>query len=61
MPVMVHPENYDEWMSGNNCDVKALHNLLKPFPANEIESYVVITKMNKPAALNDESCIRPID
>jgi len=55
MPVIVPPERYDTWLDPQQ-DSETLQQLLKPYPANEMEAYAVSTLVNSP--VNDRpECI----
>ncbi|WP_181309020.1 SOS response-associated peptidase [Rufibacter sp. XAAS-G3-1] len=47
MPVILHPEEEEIWLSGTG-DVKLLSELLKPYPAGEMKAYPVSTLVNSP-------------
>lgn len=47
MPVIIHPENYGSWLGPLN-ENKALVQLLRPFPAEEMIAYQVSSKVNNP-------------
>ena len=49
MPVIVRPENYAAWLDPGVNDVNQLHNLITPYPENEMEAYAVSEHLNSPA------------
>lgn len=48
MPVILSPENYDQWLDPNGRDTEKLMALLKPFSENEMETYPVSLMINNP-------------
>lgn len=42
MPVIIHPENYDEWLNG---DYRDLGHLFEPFPAADMHAWPVNAKV----------------
>ncbi len=58
MPVIIHPEDYDDWLLPAP-DTGLLMHLLRPYPAEEMVAYPVGTVVNSPA--NDSpACIEPL-
>ena len=51
MPVLLHEADYEAWLAPDNRDVRALKQLLKPFPAEEMRAYPVGPRVNN--AKND--------
>ncbi|MBS1796143.1 MAG: SOS response-associated peptidase [Acidobacteria bacterium] len=49
MPVILKPENYDEWLDEDEKDTKRLGKLLVPYPAAEMSSHPVSRAVNSPA------------
>lgn len=49
MPVILHSTNFDAWLD-NTTKESDLSNLLRPFPPEYMESYVVSTSVNNPSA-----------
>lgn len=47
MPVIIPPQNEKDWLHGS--DVQILKNLLKPYPAEDIDIYPVSKMVNSPA------------
>ena len=59
MPVILHPEDYAEWLYPGGDSGLLLH-LLRPYPANEMTAYPVSTFVNSPA--NDgPDCVHPLE
>ena len=52
MPVILPPELYDTWLDPDNDDWEELLSMLAPYPAEEMETYPVSKRVNRPA--NDE-------
>ncbi len=52
MPVILPPELYDAWLEPDNDDREELLSMLAPYPAEEMETYPVSRRVNRPA--NDE-------
>ncbi len=48
MPVILKPENYDEWLDAKLKDTSRLQELLKPYPAKEMSSHAVSRSVNIP-------------
>lgn len=60
MAVMLRPEDYDLWMDPDMNDPEPLLELLKPYPAEEMEAFAVNKTVNN--ARNDvPECIEPIE
>jgi len=59
MPVILSPDNYDRWLDPTNTDISELQQLLRPFPADEMESYPVSKAVNR-AGQDDPRMIEPI-
>jgi putative SOS response-associated peptidase YedK len=60
MPVIIHPENYDEWLSPENQNTNSLFQLLKPFEADKMIAFPVTPQINKPI-FNNPDCIKPFN
>lgn len=59
MPVILHPEDYNEWLYPDT-DPGLLRHLLRPYPAEKMMAYPVSTYVNSPA--NDTPvCIQPLE
>jgi putative SOS response-associated peptidase YedK len=48
MPVVLHPESYDEWLDADPRGVESLKELLRPYPSSEMIAYPVSTLVNSP-------------
>jgi putative SOS response-associated peptidase YedK len=59
MPVIVHEENFEEWLEPDNNDVDALQQLLVPYPTHLMTAYPVSTLVNN-SANNEPACIEPV-
>lgn len=57
MPVILHPENYDEWLQ-NNARVEDLQAMLVPFPSSEMMGHTVAQKVND-AKVDEPSLVEP--
>ena len=58
MPVILPPENYEVWLDPDFDEKEALKDLLKPFPSDEMEAYMVSRRVNKPSN-NEPSVVEP--
>ena len=58
MPVIIAPEDYGRWLDPANENAAALHSLLRPFPAEEMEARPVSRRVNDPRN-DDPACIEP--
>jgi putative SOS response-associated peptidase YedK len=59
MPVILAPESYDRWLAPD-ATADELRSLLKPYPAEMMESYAVSRAVNN--VRNDtEECIAPLE
>lgn len=60
MPVILQPEQYDNWLDTSVSDRTLLEGLLRPCPEAQLLSYPVSTLVNKPG--NDlPECVEPLD
>lgn len=59
MPVILSPNDYDLWLDPEQQDPAALKYLYEPFPASEMETYLVDAKVNK-VANQGPDCIEPL-
>jgi len=48
MPVILKPENYDEWLDETRKQTNNLQNLLVPYPSTGMASYAVSLSVNSP-------------
>jgi putative SOS response-associated peptidase YedK len=60
MPVILSPKNYDLWLDPEIQEPIRLKRLYQPFPATEMESRVVDTKVNK-AGNEGADLIEPVE
>lgn len=57
MPVILAPEDYGRWLSGEPDDAEEL---LQPFPPGKLRVYPVSTRVNAPKN-DDPECIEPLE
>lgn len=60
MPVILHRDNYDQWLDDKEADVSRLQKLLAPYPSEEMESHPVSRAVNSPAS-DAESLNQPVN
>ncbi len=60
MPVILKPENYDEWLDAKEKNIDRLQKFLVPFPADEMDSHAVSKSVNVPDADSDD-LIKPMN
>jgi putative SOS response-associated peptidase YedK len=48
MPVILHPDDYELWLAGDNRERALLGELLKPYAAEEMVGYPVSSSINSP-------------
>lgn len=48
MPVILHPDDYDLWLSGDARELNLIKEMLRPYPAGEMVGYPVGTSVNSP-------------
>ncbi len=58
MPVILPPDKYAMWLDRSNTDISSLLQLLKPYPADELEMFPVTPKVNSPKFTSSESIVR---
>jgi putative SOS response-associated peptidase YedK len=58
MPVILHQANYDLWFDPNFKDVKPFAEVLAPFEAAQMKSFLVSTRINR-VANDDPDCVVP--
>ena len=58
MPVILHPEDYAMWLDPNFDEKEPLTTLLKPYPADAMEAYLVSRRVNKPSN-NEPNVLEP--
>jgi putative SOS response-associated peptidase YedK len=49
MPVILHPRDYEKWLDPSPQTPDRLLPLIKPYPADGMDAYIVSTLVNKPA------------
>jgi putative SOS response-associated peptidase YedK len=54
MPVVLHPESYDEWLGDDPRCVESLKELLRPYPSSEMIAYPVSPRVNSPQNQGEE-------
>jgi putative SOS response-associated peptidase YedK len=59
MPVILAPEDYDTWLSGD-ARPDELRELLAPFPAGEMKSFPVSPKVNH-ARAEGPQLVEPVE
>ena len=59
MPVILAPEDYDQWLDPQVQDKEKLLTLLRPYPADELTAHPVSTLVNSPRNENP-ACIEPL-
>jgi putative SOS response-associated peptidase YedK len=60
MPVIIKPEHYEAWLDTTSENPLPLLSFLEPYPANEMKSYKVSTRVNN-TRVDDKDCIAHID
>jgi putative SOS response-associated peptidase YedK len=60
MPVILHEENWREWIAPGDRNARELMPLLKPYPAGEMEAYPVSSRVNSPACDGPE-CVERVE
>ena len=62
MPVILAESDWDTWLDDENHDVEALRGLLVPAPSDDLESWPITTRVNKPVNNGPELLERaPVD
>jgi putative SOS response-associated peptidase YedK len=59
MPVIMDPEDIEDWLSREETEVEPLERLLRPLPEGELDIYEVDRQVNTPRN-NDPSNIEPV-
>ena len=59
MPVIVSPHDYTAWLDPESRDPEAMKPFLRAWPADEMETFPVSTRVNRPVN-NDERCIESL-
>ncbi|MGF1673785.1 MAG: SOS response-associated peptidase [Rivularia sp. (in: cyanobacteria)] len=58
MPVILQPQNYEQWLDPQLQDTEILQQILQPYPAEQMSSHAVSTKVNNPQHQSPD-CIAP--
>ncbi|MBX3001095.1 MAG: SOS response-associated peptidase [Caldilineaceae bacterium] len=58
MPVILQPEDYEEWLARSIQTADLLRHLLRPFPAEKMAAFPVSTVVNNPRN-EDPACVVP--
>jgi putative SOS response-associated peptidase YedK len=56
MPAILHAEDHEAWLKGNEADAKAA---LKQYPDDLLTAYPISTRVNTPKN-NDEGLLQPV-
>jgi putative SOS response-associated peptidase YedK len=48
MPLILHPDDYAQWLDPANQDTDGLKQLLVPYPADTMDVVAASTKVNSP-------------
>ncbi|MBC7771502.1 MAG: SOS response-associated peptidase [Pyrinomonadaceae bacterium] len=59
MPVILDPQDFPSWLDPGNKDTAGLLALLRPYPAELMQSHPVSPRVNSPA-FDDPSCIESV-
>lgn len=60
MPVILPESKYGQWLQPGEADIQAIRTLLRPYDANQMETYPVSRLVNNPK--NDNvNCINPLE
>ena len=60
MPVILKPEDYNQWLDEKEKDTSKLQNLLVPYSAQEMDSYQVSKSVNSPL-VDSEDLVKPMN
>ena len=60
MPVILDPADYAAWLDPENRDAEALAQLLKPYPAGQMEAVPVSRRVNSPK-VDEASLLEPVE
>lgn len=60
MPVMLHPRDYERWLTPGEASPETTLPLLRPFPADEMTATPVSPRVNS-VAHDDPACIAPLE
>jgi putative SOS response-associated peptidase YedK len=59
MPVILSPDAVERWLVPATTETAPLLDLLRPWPATDLETYPVSTLVNRPA-VDDPRCVEPV-
>ena len=59
MPVILDPQDYDQWLDPAVRKAELLQPLLRPYPQKDMTAYAVTLRVNDPAH-DDAGCIAPL-
>lgn len=59
MPVILDPDDYDDWLGHEAVETEHLLSLLRPYPAKQMILYPVSKRVNNPKN-DDLECIKPV-
>ena len=60
MPVIVSVAEYDQWLDCRGQDTEHLHEMLRPYPGEDLIAYPVSKRVNNPANETPE-CLAPLN
>jgi putative SOS response-associated peptidase YedK len=60
MPVILDPDDYDQWLDPGMTNVAVASELLKPYVAQQMRCYPISTRINH-VANDDEACSAPVE
>jgi len=60
MPVILDPDDYDQWLDPGMTSVGAASELLKPYDARQMRCYPITTRINS-AANDDAECCHQVE
>jgi len=58
MPVILPAAEYDQWLDCRGQDTEHLHEMLRPYPGEDLIAYPVSKRVNNPANETPE-CLAP--
>jgi putative SOS response-associated peptidase YedK len=58
MPAILDKQNHNFWLNPEILNIKALRNLLRPYPSEKLKAHIVSNRVNSPR-VNDETLIIP--
>ncbi len=60
MPVILPPEDYEQWLDPTVTDAQPLQRLMQPYDAKSMQHYAVSQRVNKPGP-DHPDCLQPLD